>query len=224
MDFNLNIHTSLDIVSDHIEALLWTILFQRLFGTISPSQSTFLGITYPKVELPILQTLIDSKISQFKRDIMESKTLSQNDHDDDNDNQSLEDETELGSFRLSFFEKFSKRDSKNTLLKFWTNETKESSEDITGIVNDDIQRGSFQDCWETWNLTLYISSGKDYANSFLESMFQILDITDINKSHIPTIRSVAIAPFPFKIAYLVKKDSSIGSSMEYITEKDAQEE
>lgn len=42
-----------------------TIFFHRLLGPITPASASFLGVSYPYVDLPLLDDEIDNKISQL---------------------------------------------------------------------------------------------------------------------------------------------------------------
>ncbi|GMM36363.1 hypothetical protein DASC09_036880 [Saccharomycopsis crataegensis] len=50
---------------DAAKGILWTILFQRMFGTIFPQTKEFLEVSYPWCDLPELNDLIDTKLRRI---------------------------------------------------------------------------------------------------------------------------------------------------------------
>lgn len=68
MIFNLTLPSTPETAEDNVKGVIWTIMFHRLFGPLTPVTQKAFDVNYPKTEqLPELDELIDLTVREMTR-------------------------------------------------------------------------------------------------------------------------------------------------------------
>ncbi|KAH3660257.1 hypothetical protein OGAPHI_007462 [Ogataea philodendri] len=201
MDFELNLLADLETSSEYVRGVLWTILFHRLLGCVQPSQGSFYGVTYPTVNNPELEELVEAKtqaiVDAFSYEIAHTST-------DQDSNMIFK-----GVMVLKFYDRKVEQNGRHSNGSSVPNSRSHSQ---SSSISFQPKIDKFANCWERWILKISILKNvnlmldgptklETYKQDFEKNMFAILNYADTNKSHIPPITRVEQAPFPFKVLF-----------------------
>ncbi|KAK9359768.1 autophagy-related protein [Lipomyces starkeyi] len=180
------------LIRDVIKAILSSIFFHRLFGSIRPLSPPreVLEITYPSVDDPALDALIDEKLTRLTAAL-------------DTSSQYIANQPYAGSTQhqrkaqivVNFFEKKTR--------KAWFSKSEEEV------------------CWEEWIINISsitprnesekIRVAKSAENQLQTIIMKVIDIVNDNKDHIPPIATTEANPFPYQISIPSETEDTWGS-------------
>lgn len=176
----------------NLVGLLWTILFNRLFGPVTPITNELMDIPYPMAaECPDIDSLIDHQI-----DLLIKQCFTSTQHPPTHT---------FGQVVVLFSHQDQLKTKKKT--GWFGNVKEQASEDMV--------------VWEKWTININclpitgdrgnLPEGDGVMNnaerllqlsaaSFESNLLRILEIVDKHKSHVPPIVTLEVAPFPYTIA------------------------
>ncbi|KAK9367645.1 autophagy-related protein [Lipomyces kononenkoae] len=180
------------LIRDVIKAVLSSIFFHRLFGSVRPLSPPreVLDITYPTVDDSALDSLIDEKLTHLTAVL---DTSSQNAA-----NQPYSGATQRhrkAQIAVNFFEKKTR--------KAWFSKSEEEV------------------CWEEWTINILsitprnetekVRVAKSAESQLQTIIMKIIDIVNDNRDHIPPIATTEANPFPYQISIPSETEYTWGS-------------
>ncbi|KAK9253701.1 autophagy-related protein [Lipomyces tetrasporus] len=180
------------LIRDVLKAILSSIFFHRLFGSIRPLSPPreVLEIAYPSVDDPALDALVDEKLTHLMAALdTSSHSFANQPHSESTQHQ------RRAQLVVSFFEKKTR--------KAWFSKSEEEV------------------CWEEWtinvssitprNETEKIRVAKSAESQLQMIIMKIIDIVNDNKDHIPPIATTEANPFPYQISIPSETGDTWGS-------------
>ncbi|KAK9383335.1 autophagy-related protein [Kockiozyma suomiensis] len=191
---NVTVDIVLDrlLIRDVLKAIISSIFFHRLFGSIrpiSPPQEV-LDLTYPSVDDPELEFFINDKLTKLTAALdTASQAALVTPH------LAISHRGGGAQIAIAFYEKKTR--------KAWFSKSEEEV------------------CWEQWTITVSSITPRNENERALLSrsaeqqlqniLFKIIDFVGENKTHIPSITSSEGNPFPYSIALPSEAEESWGS-------------
>ncbi|KAK9236858.1 autophagy-related protein [Lipomyces kononenkoae] len=176
------------LIRDVIKAVLSSIFFHRLFGSIRPLSPAreVLDITYPSVDDPALDSLIDEKLTHLTAALDTSSQYTAN--------QPYSGSTQP-QIVVNFFEKKTR--------KAWFSKSEEEVcwEEWTINILSITPR----------NETEKVRVAKSAESQLQTIIMKIIDIVNDNRDHIPPIATTEANPFPYQISIPSETEYTWGS-------------
>lgn len=173
MDVKYAIQTDKAFIKETVRAILSTILFQRVLGSVVPQTRSALGVSYPCIVSEEIDTLLEDKVSRLLQ------TLDMN--------TSGSEKSGGKQIGVQFFEKRSKKSSwfgtrtqQDFCWEQWVLTVTKSP--TAASTNQEIE-----------------SRRQQSAAKLKEILLDIAVTASSNKDHIPAITTTSPVPFPYKI-------------------------
>lgn len=173
--FNVSLSVDRNYNGESLRALLSTIFFLRLFGSLAPSAGEAMGVTYPKIVNSEVENMLTTKIRDFTRENGENSA-------------------KFVEARVEFFERRVKKTAwfaktHNHCWESWRIQMRSPSSTLKQGVSDIFSRGS----------PAYAAARKESAQELQRALLEIVAAADNNKEHIPPITTTNVAPFPYEV-------------------------
>lgn len=172
-NFAINLSADRQYSADAIRAVLSTILFHRLFGTLVPSTSEAVGVTYPVPVHPETESIISQRAKELAHRFRDSAIKTQ-------------------AVQLRFFSRRVKKSAwfaktHNFCWESWNVAVAVSpnSKDRPGLLNTGQENQS--------------SSRSASSRELQKALFETIQALDDYKDHIPPITTTDVSPFPYEI-------------------------
>lgn len=161
--------------AETLKAILSTILFLRLFGSLAPSTGEAMGVAYPKVANPEIDSLLTTKIREF--------TTENGEHS-----------AKIVDARVEFYERRVKKTAwfaktHNCCWESWRIQMSSPDSPSKQGTSDMFSKGSPANS----------AARKESAVELQRALLEIVAAADNNKEHIPPITTTDVAPFPYEI-------------------------